>query len=135
MRSRAFLLICLLLFSSLTTLARTVKADDEQATATLYSPETTRSEWICWPDCGGESVDRFDWYKMQIAPYQDVQLFVENTGNYSSVRLLVGIYDEFYLRIFFVYTCNEVDLLVVIGANLDLKGMKTLFYPFISQFQ
>lgn len=94
MRSRAFLLTCVLLFSTFTTLAPTVKADDEQATATLYSPGTTHSEWICWPDCGGESVDRIDWYEMQLAPYQDVQLFVENTGNFSSVKLLVGIYAE-----------------------------------------
>jgi hypothetical protein len=94
MRSRAFLLTCLLLFSSLTTLPPAVMANNEQATAALYLPETTRSDWICWPDCDGESVDRFDWYKMDLAPYQDVQLFIENTGNFSSVKLLLGIYLE-----------------------------------------
>ena len=94
MRTRAFVLTYVLLFSTLTTLIPTVKADDEQATATLYSPETTVSDWVCWPDCGGESVDKFDWYEMLLAPYQDIQLFVENTGNFSSVKLLVGFYAE-----------------------------------------
>ncbi len=94
MRTRAFVLTCVLLLSSLTTWVPTAKADDEQATATLYSPETTHPEWVCWPDCGGESVDRFDWYEMQLAPYQDIQLFIENTGNFSSVKLLVGLYAE-----------------------------------------
>ena len=61
---------------------------------TLYSPETTHPEWICWPDCGGESVDRFDWYEMQLAAYQDIQLFIENTGNFSSVKLLISFYAE-----------------------------------------
>ena len=94
MRTRAFVLTCVLLLSSLTTWVPTAKADDEQATATLYSPETTHPEWICWPDCGGESVDRFDWYEMQLAAYQDIQLFIENTGNFSSVKLLVSFYAE-----------------------------------------
>ncbi len=94
MRTRAFVLTYVLLFSTLTTLIPTVKADDEQATATLYSPETTLSDWVCWPDCGGESVDKFDWYEMLLAPYQDIQLFVENTGNFSSVKLLIDFYAE-----------------------------------------
>ena len=94
MRTRAFVFTCILFFSTLTTLVPTAKADDEQTTATLFSPETTHSEWVCWPDCSGESVDKFDWYEMQLAPYQDIQLFVQNTGNFSSVKLLVGFYDE-----------------------------------------
>jgi len=84
----------MLLFPTLATLIPTVKADDVQTTATLFSAETTHTEWVCWPDCGGESVDRFDWYEMQLAPYQDIQLFVENTGNFSSVTLMIGIYAE-----------------------------------------
>ena len=94
MRTRAFVFTCILFFSTLTTLVPTAKADDEQTTATLFSPETTHSEWVCWPDCSGESVDKFDWYEMQLAPYQDIQLFVQNTGNFSSVKLLVGFYAE-----------------------------------------
>ena len=94
MRTRAFVFTCILFFSTLTTLVPTAKADDEQTTATLFSPETTHFEWVCWPDCSGESVDKFDWYEMQLAPYQDIQLFVQNTGNFSSVKLLVGFYAE-----------------------------------------
>lgn len=94
MKFGAVILTLLLLFSTLASFTPVVRADDEQEAARLFSPETSSSEWICWPDCGGELVDRHDWYEMQLAPYQDVQLFVENTGNFSSVKLLVGIYVE-----------------------------------------
>jgi hypothetical protein len=94
MRLGALFVTSVLFFSTLASFAPVVRADDEQATATFYSPSEEVLGWVCWPDCGSEPVDRYDWFELMIGPYQDVQLFFENSGNFSSVNLKVQFYSD-----------------------------------------
>jgi len=94
MRLGALFATCVLFFSTLASFAPVVRADDEQANAVLYSPREELVEWVCWPDCGSESVDRYDWYEVVVGPYQDLQIFVKNTGNFSSVNVEVQFYSD-----------------------------------------
>jgi PGF-CTERM protein len=71
----------------------TVEADDQANNATGISDLETHSSWICSPDCGTEAVDEYDWYKTTIGPNDVGQLYVENTGEYSAVTILVELYE------------------------------------------
>ena len=71
----------------------TVEADDQAQNATEISDQQSHSSWICSPDCGAEDVDEYDWYKVTLSPNEVGQLFVENSGEYSDVTLLVELYE------------------------------------------
>ena len=94
MRLGALFVTSVLIFSTLASFAPVVRADDEQANAVLYTPREELTEWVCWPDCGSEPTDRYDWYEVVVGPYQDLQVFVKNTGNFSSVNLEVQFYSD-----------------------------------------
>ena len=71
----------------------TVEADDQANNATEIGDLETLSSWICSPDCGTQAVDEFDWYKTTLASNEIGQLFVDNSGDYSDVTILVELYD------------------------------------------
>jgi hypothetical protein len=71
----------------------TVEADDQANNATEIGDLETISSWICSPDCGTQAVDEFDWYKTTLASNEIGQLFVDNSGDYSDVTILVELYD------------------------------------------
>ena len=71
----------------------TVEADDQAQNATEISDLQAHSSWICSPDCGAEPVDEYDWYKATLSPNDVGQLFVDNSGEYSDVTILVELYE------------------------------------------
>ena len=54
----------------------------------------THNSWICSPDCGAEPVDEYDWYKLTLETDDVGQLFINNSGDYSSVTILVELYES-----------------------------------------
>ena len=71
----------------------TVEADDQAQNATEISDLQAHSSWICSPDCGAEPVDEYDWYKATLGSNNVGQLFVDNSGEYSDVTILVELYE------------------------------------------
>ena len=71
----------------------TVEADNQAQNATEISDLQAHSSWICSPDCGDEPVDEYDWYKTTLGPNEVGQLFVDNSGEYSDVTILVEMYE------------------------------------------
>ena len=71
----------------------TVEADDQAQNATEISDLQVHSSWICSPDCGAEPVDEYDWYKATLGSNNVGQLFVDNSGEYSDVTILVELYE------------------------------------------
>ena len=71
----------------------TVEADDQAQSATEISDLQVHSSWICSPDCGAEPVDEYDWYKATLGSNNVGQLFVDNSGEYSDVTILVELYE------------------------------------------
>ena len=70
-----------------------VEADDIVDNATHLDHSQTYSSWICSPDCGPEPIDEYDWYKMTLKSNEVGQFFVDNSGDYSAVTILVEMYD------------------------------------------
>jgi hypothetical protein len=73
--------------------APSVEADDQSSTATELSQNSAITNWICSPDCDDQPVDEVDWYVIELAASTVGQVFVENTGDYSSVDLQIEIYE------------------------------------------
>jgi len=71
----------------------TVEADDQAQNATEISDLQAHSSWICSPDCGAEPVDEYDWYKATLGSNNVGQLFIDNSGEYSDVTILVELYE------------------------------------------
>ena len=71
----------------------TVEADDQAQNATEIIDLQAHSSWICSPDCGAEPVDEYDWYKATLGSNNVGQLFVDNSGEYSDVTILVELYE------------------------------------------
>jgi len=71
----------------------TVDADDQAQSATEISDLEAHNSWICYPDCGAEPMDEYDWYKATLHPNDVGQFFVDNSGEYSDVTLLVELYE------------------------------------------
>jgi hypothetical protein len=69
-----------------------VEADDQAQNATEISHLQALSSWICSPDCGTEPVDEYDWFKTNLGSSEVGQLFVDNSGEYSDVTILVQLY-------------------------------------------
>tara|TARA_B100000683_G_scaffold228474_1_gene228427 strand:+ start:1703 stop:4582 length:2880 start_codon:yes stop_codon:yes gene_type:complete len=72
----------------------TVEADDQSYNATEIDGLQTHNSWICSPDCGAEPVDEYDWYKLTLETDDVGQLFIDNSGDFSSVTILVEIYES-----------------------------------------
>ena len=70
-----------------------VEADDQAQNATEINDLQVHSSWICSPDCGAEPVDEYDWYKATLGSNNVGQLFVDNSGEYSDVTILVELYE------------------------------------------
>lgn len=71
-----------------------VEADDLSSTAINIDNLDSINSWICSPDCGTQSVDEYDWYRTTLEPNEIAQVFVDNSGDYSSVTLLVEVYES-----------------------------------------
>ena len=93
MRSSTIFVILMLISNILILSIPTVEADDQANNATEIGDLETLSSWICSPDCGTQAVDEFDWYKTTLASNEIGQLFVDNSGDYSDVTILVELYD------------------------------------------
>jgi len=94
MRSSAVFFVILMFISNILILSiPVVEADDQANSATEISNLETHSSWICSPDCGTQVVDEYDWYKTTLESNEIGQLFVDNSGDYSDVRILVELYD------------------------------------------
>ena len=77
MRSKAVFMTTLLLISSvMLVFLPPASADNDSTTANILVDSTTN--YICFPDCGSEGVDEFDWYRVTLEPYTTTQVFVEN---------------------------------------------------------
>ena len=70
-----------------------VGADDQSSTAVVLSQNDAVMSWICSPDCDDQPVDEVDWYVVELASNAVGQIFVENSGDYSSVELQVEVYE------------------------------------------
>ena len=92
MRKSVFLVTMLISVNLLMIGLPTTQADDQISTATSISHLGTQQNWICNPDCDSEPIDEYDWYVTVLNPYDTGQVFIENTGQYSSVRLIINIY-------------------------------------------
>ena len=92
MRKSVFLVIMLISVNLLMIGLPTTQADNQISTATSISHLDTQQNWICNPDCDSEPIDEYDWYVTVLNPYDTGQVFVENTGQFSSVKLIISIY-------------------------------------------
>ncbi len=91
MRSKAVFMTTLLLISSvMLVFLPPTSADNDSTTANILIDSTTN--YICFPDCGSEGVDEFDWYRVTLEPYTTTQVFVENLDDIASVDMRVSVY-------------------------------------------
>ena len=95
MRPYSAFLVVFIFISNIWILAiPTVEADDQSYNATEIGDLQTHNSWICSPDCGAEPVDEYDWYKLTLETDDVGQLFIDNSGDYSSVTILVELYES-----------------------------------------
>ncbi len=95
MRPYSAFLVVFIFISNIWILAiPTVEADDQSYNATEIGDLQTHNSWICSPDCGAEPVDEYDWYKLTLKTDDVGQLFIDNSGDYSSVTILVELYES-----------------------------------------
>ena len=90
MRKSFFLVTMLISVNLLLIGLPTTQADNQISTATSISHLSTQQNWICNPDCDSEPIDEYDWYVTVLNPYDTGQVFVENTGQFSSVKLCIS---------------------------------------------
>ena len=103
----------------------TVEADDQAQNATEISDLQAHNSWICSPDCGAEPVDEYDWYKTTLGPNEVGQLFVDNSGEYSDVTILVEMYEANMVMIDYFEVESENNESYILSNN---KSTSELYF-------
>ena len=130
MRPSTVFLVSFMFISNILILSiPTVEADNQAQNATEINDLQTYVSWICSPDCGTEAVDEYDWYKTTLGPNEVGQLFVDNSGEYSDVTILVELYEANMVMIDYFEVESENNESYILSNN---KSTSELYFVSIT---